>query len=235
MNLKNIKIVVFILILFSYNAGITQTKDVTPNSMQVDPYDYKFEKLGVTEILEYKTYEKTTKDSISSNIVRMSYAVKYDSIGKITNFKYDFEINTGNKFNIFQSQDITIKSHLDSSKIFLLRVNDSLFAYNYYEKLYTYNNNSLQSISIFNPSIYRGFIDGVYIKERNNENTCTVKTINESGELIKVEHYLNDKLFSTQEYYYTEFSQNDYTSNLLTKVILKWGEKITETNIRYLF
>jgi len=231
-----VKFAGLILAVFFTSFGLTQDKDKTPMSLIVDPYDYLLKKLAVEQIIQYKIY-KDTNELISREIEKKNlvYVVNYDSIGRLRSFKYDFRLHTGSDYTLLQSKSIKISAKVDSSKLFIFKLKDTLEVYNFYEKSYFYDLNGIQKILMFNPVYYRGFTDGVFVKETLPVKECKINLFNSNNELIKTENYINDKLISTLEYLYQEYSNNNYKARLLFKTIYTRNSHITETHLEYTF
>lgn len=162
--------------------------------------------------------------------------MNYDSLGRLSSFKYDFVKHSGDSsLMLFQSKNISISTLADSAMLFMFHQQDTVEVYNYYEKSYKYDAYGLQTITVFSPVIYRGYIDGVYMRERVPIKKSVVNLYSENGELIKSENYIDDKLHSTLEYVYKEYSNNNHSARLLTKTILKRNNGVTETWVDYTF
>jgi hypothetical protein len=212
--------------------SFSQEKGTNPTDLAIDIYDYNLSELGVKKIIQYSIVSYTDKnDSIKSKNIHLSYVLNYDTLGRISTFKYDFQEKLDLKTILLETKDITIS--IDTSNLYRFTKNDTFQLYDYYEKLYSYKNRELKSIIILPP--IRFIFDGVYIKEWNFENECIINKINEFDKIIIKETYHNDILYSTLEYEYSEFKNQSYTTNLLTKTTLTSGNSITETIIEYSF
>ncbi|MFT4601530.1 MAG: hypothetical protein ACI857_001711 [Arenicella sp.] len=217
--------ILFLITLLPFS-GFTQSSSLAgfnfPEKFEIDPSDYSLEKLGVKKIVQYEEnrsifYADSTKNAPVHYFLQ--YALIFDSLGRLKNFQFDFQINKGEVIN---PVDWPVGPHtfIDSSHIFTYEMNNKKESYNYFEYTFEYFMNDLHKVSVFNPLPYRGTIDGVYVKQiyHEEDNTNLIKYYDDRGLLIRSEYYFNKGLVKTKKYLYTEVDRNDFKSNLLTSV-----------------
>ena len=225
-----------VLLLAHLNFGVAQDIDISPGNMLINPYDHKLKQLNIDQIVEYNIYrysKVSTHDTVGK--LHLVYVINYDSVGRVSSFKYNFKKHNGDSvFTILRSPEIEISTKIDSSRLLRFNMTDEVVTYNFYEKVYRYDRNGLLAINIRNPIYYRGYIDGVFMPVTHLKETRT-ETKNKNGETIKVEHHIDDRLTTTEEYYYQEFTYNNYKTRLLTKVISTSENRVVERHLKYTF
>ena len=198
----------FFLILFIPLNGVCQNTSQSgftfPETFVLDVYNYSLKQLRVKQVVQYsKSSSAFFADTARNNKIHynLQYVLDYDSLHRPKKFKYDFHINNGRILTSYLSQ-VSIIAQIDSGHVFTFIINDSASTFNYFEYKFNYQLNNLISVEVFNPSSFRGAIDGVYLEKSTNRNTKTINEIDSSGNLIQSKFYEEDELIQKQKYKY---------------------------------
>ncbi|NOQ72552.1 MAG: hypothetical protein GQ574_11150 [Crocinitomix sp.] len=219
--LKTILGVLFILFTFS---SYSQSPFEWPDELQIDPNDYTLHKLGVKEIIQYKDFGKSWKfaDSTKNHQTLINYVISYDSLQRVTSFKYDFEKHSvyskhfGDSTKLDSLKRIAIKTNMP---IYFTKLNLEWVALNYWEVIFTNNVYGINRMEVLNPHVRLNkghVIDGLYLKEKIYYNVRTEYKLNEFDELIQVNVYKDDSLVRQKLYEYETFNRHGNEARLLT-------------------
>lgn len=204
-----------------------------PEDLMIDPYDGVLGQLNVREIVQYKINYKN--DTITNK--SLDYVISFDSLFNLKSLKYDFYFEAILKPGELRSKyPYGMCCSNDSSELY--KFNDN--TYNSYEKSFIYENDKLVSIVIKEPKrwLYRGVLDGVYIRPQPDTVVFTEKKFFVANKIVKLEVFRStDDLIYTKEFVYSDFKMEDYTHLVLTKIINKDQNSKTysETIIEYKF
>lgn len=226
-----------ILLLFSmihltgFCQNISQLGLIFPESFVLDVFDRNIEQLGVRQIIQYSKdstvfYADTTKNS-SANY-SLDYILDYDSLHRPKKFKYDFQLNTRRTLTSVDSP-ISIIVNIDSAHTFAFSKGDSIRVYDYFEYTFNYQLRDLVNVEVFNPSSFRGTLDGVYIEKSIERTKTTINEVDTNGKLLQSEIYIDGKLIQTRKYSYKSFEKNKIKKELLSSIYYSgmYGTKIT--------
>lgn len=226
------RILHILLIIVPYFA-ICQDIFTFPDELWVAPYSYNLKQLNIKKVEQYHTWvwkaESTFEDLDSS--FNIDYIVEFDSLQRISSFKYDFKPEFHGPIMSGPEGSITVYIHNDSSRLErTIYASDTVF-YNYYENIFIYNElNQLESVKVVRP--YRSIIDGVYLaafpktKEETDE-------FFEDGLLTLRKFYRDGELITTERFEYKSYQEGDLTVNLLHKVFRESPSSLVTYHIHY--
>lgn len=213
-----------IAFFFSNSFLFCQTKSFFfPEDLRIDPYSYGLKDLKIKKI------EQIRLGNDNSNGL-FQYIIEYDSLGRITKFKYDFR-EEGESIISPGEQITIIFFRNDSSYLERLITNNDTTFFNYYENSFVYEDNEsadLKYMEVKRP--YRSVIDGVVLNKGTVETVSYKRKYNDNNLLVKETVYFNDKLFLEEAYDYILIYSSGKEYYLLSSV--KDGETIV---LRYYF
>lgn len=215
--------------------GYSQEEFSFPDNFRVDPYSFKMKVLNMKRIEQHRTtfiYHEFATLPIDS-FYMIDYILAYDSAGRISSFKYDFQKEYEQTILSSPESQVTIYAHNDSSRLERAITNLDTSFYNYCESQFLYNEfNQLDNIQIIRP--YRGgIIDGVYIKEPNRDKLIIEKYYT-NNLLSEINVFLNDKIQYSETYTYSGVRNNEKEFKLLTKIIRESNNQKDIFQINYL-
>jgi len=228
------KLFLYIIISSVATISFSQHGVTYPGDLQIDPNDYRIQNLQIRRIVQYETSEILADTSRTRKHFSISYVLDYDSLYRVSSFKYDFEKNERRDL-VGSNNQISIYTKIDSTRLFKFTYEGIEYTYNYFENKFIYGFGGLVQIEIFNPNIYRGVIDGVYVQERTFSNQRIVNTTDSEGKLIRTELYYDETLLFTKTFEYRTISNGRFSYSLLSKITKSYGASLFETYIDYQF
>lgn len=228
----------FLILLFPWSA-FCQEVYTFPADLLADPYQFEIKQLGIRRIEQSHTTYWNSNNGFTKidSTSHFDYIIDLDSSGKVSSFKYDFELEFQpiTRFSpLKQSIDgsVTIYIHNDSSRLQQVIYNTDTVFYNYYENVFKYNQlNEIESINVIRP--YRSIIDGVYLVE-HEKNTSRIEEKYAEGLLIQRTYFVNNELVNTETFEYKMFSIGDRGFRLLHRLTRNNSRHITVYSINYI-
>jgi hypothetical protein len=228
------KLFTAVLLTFPF-FGYAQDGFSFPEGLKIDPYAYEMKVLEIERIEQVHTtyfYDSLDADRIDSNYV-FEYIVEYDSAGRISSFKYDFQKEYGRTVMSSPEGQVTMYGYNDTSRLEVLIRNADTTYFNYYENQFRYNPfNELENIQIVRP--YRGgIIDGVFIKEPEHDK-IVVEKMYEANELSRITVFIDGVIQYSETYHYSTLSKNNTQLRVLTKIIRESANRKDVYQMKYL-
>lgn len=222
-----------LFLLFFPTIVLSQDIFSFPEELLVDPYRYEMKALKINRIEQYHTdyWRRNGGFSQFDTSFTFDYIVEYDSLRRVSSFKYDFEKEYGGSVMSSPNGPITIFAYNDSSRMQRVIGPTDTTYYNYYENVFHYGIfNQLEDIEVIRP--IRTIIDGVYIKEHPREHVRIEEDYMEDL-LIKRTYFADDVLVYTQNFEYQTFEYGEKPIHLLHMVTSSYGTQITVHFINY--
>ncbi len=225
-------VILFLLFPFHvFSQNTSETGFDFPANFFVDPYNHDLKQLGVTQVTQlYKNDLVVFADTIEQKKTPryLQYVLEFDSLQRPYKFKFDFQKQVGHILTNPSSQ-ISVVANIDSSRVFWHTINGKNEPYNYFEYTYIYKTNGLSSIKVFDPSPFRGVVDGVYVQDVIYINSEIKNEVDNKGNLIKTEFYSEGILVYTKKYNYEIFKHDRHEARLLTSIEYKdeFGDRTT--------
>lgn len=226
------KIIVALIFTFPILA-LSQEIFSFPENLLADPYAYEIKQLKIKRIKQTHTSYWNTNNGFTKidSSFYFDYIVEYDSLGRITSYKYDFELEYGGSLISDPEGSITVYFHNDSSRLERIIGSEDTIYYNYYENVFLYNGfNQIESIKVIRP--YRSIIDGVYLVEHPKE-AMRIEELYSDNLLIKRTKYANNVLVLTETFEYEAFKIGENPVHLLSGVTRSDSTFITVYKVSY--
>jgi hypothetical protein len=210
-----------------------------PEELQIDPSSYELKRLGVKEIIQYKTFDANPKepDNPSRSSTFLNYVISYDTLHRISSLKYGFENYlpyshfAGDSSALDSLKSIAIQKN---QPIYFLKLNGEWVAQLYWEVVFSYASYGISRLEILNPydrlQTFR-VLDGVYLGPKSYDEVYIKNYFDELGELIQTDTYANDLLVRRDSFFYTTYTRNGWIARLLTQSVID-GNRYS---IEYLF
>lgn len=189
-----------------------------PKELLVDPYSRDLKQLKIKQVEQYHSWVWKPGSSLEDldSSFNIDYIVTFDSLQRVSSFKYDFQQEYGGSLMTGPNGPITIYAHNDSSRLKKLIYDSDTVFFNYYENVFSYNDfGEVEQIRVIRP--FRSIIDGVFLAEFPKSKEHTDEFF-EDGVLILRKFYRDGELIQTEKFEYKTFKEGDHTIKLLHKV-----------------
>ncbi|MBL1280220.1 MAG: hypothetical protein COA33_008115 [Fluviicola sp.] len=227
-------LLIIVLSLFT-NLIFSQGGFNFPEDLLVDPMDYELNQMNIKSIEQSGVliYNKSSlRQHGNDTTLFIDYIITYDSLGRVSSCKYDFQEElfypptSNGPVNIFITDP-------DNQLVKKTTGSDTLY-YSFCEYLFTYSYRDVIQIKL-NIPLRSSITDGELLVTSLTYKLSTTFFYNEDQLIMKKEDYFNGSLYFTTEYFYKEFTNNSKTNTLLVKKIETYSSRRIEYDLIYTF